>query len=197
MVRRKAVFNEPCVFPFKLDLNNKTYHACTYDFSHVTGYKPWCSTKVDENGYHVKKNPDGTKNWGVCLEEESSSNCPIPPRSKRKSVKRGSSTIFKTVQSVFFLTCCFYQQIGCGNPINTRQTFVDGEIDKTASITQQPWMVSLGKYAKNSYTQWIHECAGSLITEQHVLTSAHCFSNIFNVDEEGQFTTKKRKQFGR
>ena len=103
----------------------------------------------------------------------------------------------QTVQSVFFLTCSFYQQIGCGNPINTRQTFVDGEIDKTASITQQPWMVSLGKYAKNSYTQWIHECAGSLITEQHVLTSAHCFSNIFNVDEEGQFTTKKRKQFSR
>ena len=104
---------------------------------------------------------------------------------------------FLTVQSVFFQPCCFYQQIGCGNPINTRQTFVDGEIDKTASITQQPWMVSLGKYAKNSYTQWIHECAGSLITEQHVLTSAHCFSNIFNVDEEGQFTTKKRKQFAR
>ena len=102
-----------------------------------------------------------------------------------------------------FLTCCFYQQIGCGNPINTRQTFVDGEIDKTASITQQPWMVSLGKYAKNSYTRWTHECAGSLITENHVLTSAHCFSNILNVEcdpndaNNCEFTTKKRKQFAR
>ena len=83
LVRRKAVFNQPCVFPFKLDLNNKTYHSCTYEFSHVTGYKPWCSTKVDENGYHIKKNPDGTKNWGVCLNEDAeSSNCPIPPKRK-------------------------------------------------------------------------------------------------------------------
>ena len=77
---RKAVIGEPCVFPFKLDLNNKTYHSCTYDFSHVTGYKPWCSTKVDANGYHIKKNPDGSKNWGTCLEDDTS--CPIPPRRK-------------------------------------------------------------------------------------------------------------------
>ena len=86
LIRRKAVIDQPCVFPFKLDLNNKTYHACTYDYSHVTAFKPWCSTKVDENGYHVKKNPDGTKNWGICTDDtesdEERSKCPIPPRSK-------------------------------------------------------------------------------------------------------------------
>ena len=85
LVRRKAVIDQPCVFPFKLDLNNKTYHACTYDYSHVTAFKPWCSTKVDENGWHVKKNPDGTKNWGICTDgtesEEEKNKCPIPPRS--------------------------------------------------------------------------------------------------------------------
>ena len=80
---------------------------------------------------------------------------------------------------------------------------MDGEIDKTASIKQQPWIASLGKWAKNSYTIWIHECAGSLITEQHILTSAHCFSNVLNVEcdpndeNDCEFTTKKSKEFAR
>ena len=86
LVRRKATIDQPCVFPFKLANNNKTYHACTYDYSHVTAYKPWCSTKVNETGWHVGKNPDGTKNWGICTDgtetEEELSKCPIPPRSK-------------------------------------------------------------------------------------------------------------------
>ena len=84
--RRKAKIDLPCVFPFTLGANNKTYHACTYDYSHITGYKPWCSTKVDENGVHVSKNADGTKNWGICTDETEDvavdTNCPIPPRSK-------------------------------------------------------------------------------------------------------------------
>ena len=37
--------NLQCQFPFTL--RNKTYWACTFDYSHITGYKPWCSTKVD------------------------------------------------------------------------------------------------------------------------------------------------------
>ena len=76
---RKAQIGVPCVFPFTL--KGKTYHSCTYDYSHVTGYKPWCSTKVDPNGNHVTgRNPDGTKNWGTCLEDDFT--CPIPPRRK-------------------------------------------------------------------------------------------------------------------
>ena len=86
ITQKKAVIDKPCVFPFKLGNNNKTYHACTYDYSHVTAYKPWCSTKVNETGWHVGKNPDGTKNWGICTDgtetEEELSKCPIPPRSK-------------------------------------------------------------------------------------------------------------------
>ena len=58
--------------------------------------------------------------------------------------------------------------IGCGSPVSTRKKFIDGEADPTATIKQAPWMVSLGSWEKGTFTSWIHECAGSLITESHV-----------------------------
>ena len=67
----RGQLDAPCQFPFTL--RNKTYYACTFDYSHITGYKPWCSTKVDRNGNHIS----GGKNWGVC---DDNRNCPIPPR---------------------------------------------------------------------------------------------------------------------
>ena len=70
--------------------------------------------------------------------------------------------------------------VGCGSPVSTRKKFVDGEADPTATIKQAPWMVSLGSWEVGTFTSWIHECAGSLITENHVLTSAHCFSQVVN-----------------
>lgn len=63
--------NTPCQLPFTL--RGRTYYACTYDYSHITGYKPWCSTKVDANGKHVS----GGGNWGIC---DDIYNCPIPPK---------------------------------------------------------------------------------------------------------------------
>ena len=75
--QRKARIGAPCVFPFIA--RNKTYHSCTYDYSHITGYKPWCSTKVDDEGHHLHDGEGGTVNWGLCLD---ASTCPIPPRSK-------------------------------------------------------------------------------------------------------------------
>merc|ERR1712051_135315 len=57
----------PCIFPFKV--RNKTYHSCTYDYSHMSQYKSWCSTSVDPEGYTLK--------WGACFDEVK---CPIPPR---------------------------------------------------------------------------------------------------------------------
>ena len=68
-----------CIFPFTLEANNKTYHSCTYDFMHVTGYQPWCSTKVDKNGVHMRDVGEDVKNWGICTD---ASSCPIPPRRK-------------------------------------------------------------------------------------------------------------------
>ena len=78
LIKRGAQIGQPCIFPFTV--KNKTYHSCTYDFSHVTGYKPWCSTKIDNAGNHITgRNTDGTANWGICEDVE---NCPIPPRRK-------------------------------------------------------------------------------------------------------------------
>jgi len=51
-----------CISPFKFVPTNKTYYGCTYD----TSTEPWCSTKVNEFGYHL------SGHWGVCSEE-----CPV------------------------------------------------------------------------------------------------------------------------
>ena len=91
----------------------------------------------------------------------------------------------------------------CGIPTKIGQSFDEDGVSKDSSIEEQPWLVSLGNWQKNNDMKWVHECAGSLITEEHVITSAHCFSNIFNVECENgdesncQFTTKKRAKFSR
>ena len=52
-------------------------------YSHVTAYKPWCSTKTDDKNNHdkgrLKINGKTKKNWGVCDDTE---NCNIQPRCK-------------------------------------------------------------------------------------------------------------------
>ena len=58
--------NEPnkfCVFPF--NFGGETFNACTMKSAHKLENKPWCSTKVDASGNHVKGN------WGSCA-----TNCP-------------------------------------------------------------------------------------------------------------------------
>ena len=55
--------NVPCIFPFKFELHveddsYKEYHdECIEDQDGL-----WCSTKVDEDGYHIS----GSNNWGIC-----------------------------------------------------------------------------------------------------------------------------------
>ena len=75
---------ESCRFPFKV--GNKTYNQCTYDYSVMTGYKPWCSIEIDENGQHV------SGKWAICNHES----CKIPPRRKllKKRVRFNSNVVF-------------------------------------------------------------------------------------------------------
>ena len=84
--RNKGRLNETCVFPFTLE--GTTYYSCTYDFNFVTGHKPWCSTKTDENDEHI------LEHWGVCDDND---NCNIPPRCMYKlSFQRCIQIHFKT-----------------------------------------------------------------------------------------------------
>ena len=127
----------PCVLPFKVQ--GKTYYSCTYDAAHRTNYRAWCSTKVNENGFHIKDE----YNWGICADVKS---CPIPPRS-------------------------------CGIP--TEHIKESSNTQNNVDIEQQPWMVSLGQIMfENGNQLWQHKCGGSLVTNRHVLTAAHCVSSV-------------------
>ena len=57
-VRGGPQVNVPCVFPFKF--RDKEYNKCTTVAD--DNNKPWCSTKVDSNGFHIGKE----QNWGYC-----------------------------------------------------------------------------------------------------------------------------------
>ena len=103
-----AQLDQPCQFPFIV--KGKTYYTCTYDYSYLTGYKPWCSVSTDENNLHNKGRTtiDGVtkKFWGIC---DDTDQCTIPPRCKlslKRSVNLGR--IFSCLQngkktSIFYI----------------------------------------------------------------------------------------------
>ena len=73
--------NLPCIFPFKYE--GSIHKTCTITREDGVVTKPWCSTKVSENGEHIQGN------WGDCASEcstechvvelESSRTKPIKP----------------------------------------------------------------------------------------------------------------------
>ena len=62
-----------CIFPFKYF--GKSYNECTWNDAPTK--KPWCSTNVTEDGYHIEENG----NWGVC-----GNGCSIPGRNKLNDI---------------------------------------------------------------------------------------------------------------
>ena len=80
-----AAPNLPCIFPFKF--NGIEHFSCTWDMAEPDN-KPWCSTLVDDFGYHI----ENQEKWGNCGPE-----CPISPdqRAENKTESRpknGSKT---------------------------------------------------------------------------------------------------------
>ena len=109
--------NLPCIFPFKYE--GFTYHKC----SQVQSDKPWCSTKVDENGTHVKGN------WGDCA-----SNCPKACHVKEVSTKILMPCIFPYGRIVNG-TERFFNQCSDLNPENpTGKLICPTQIDETTGL---------------------------------------------------------------
>ena len=77
--RHYGQLDTPCKFPFKV--KDKMYYTCTYDYSHLTGNKPWCSVDTDENNKHhsgrdrIVVNGTSKKFYGICDDQE---HCNIP-----------------------------------------------------------------------------------------------------------------------
>ena len=80
-----------CIFPFKINdekkKRNRIFHKCTTEVCDDC-VKPWCSTQVDENGFHTV----GKGNWGYCSEE-------CLPDTKSTFVIRGDNSAL--VESTF------------------------------------------------------------------------------------------------
>ena len=86
--------------------------------------------------------------------------------------------IFERV--LFFLpqTLCILSFTVPGEPLDSRPLPEDEEVDKDVSSSQVPWMTSLGGFKTEE--NWEHQCGGSLITNTHILTAAHCIDLMQN-----------------
>ena len=66
----------------------------------------------------------------------------------------------------------FIEGPSCGNRNIGTQTHASGSSHDSVAVW--PWMASLGFTGEGK--SWNHDCAATLITEQHFLTAAHCIS---------------------
>ena len=55
----------------------------------------------------------------------------------------------------------------CGNPLGQIQYALSG----SGKSYKAPWAVSIGYYENDKYQ---HDCTGSIVTENIVITAAHC-----------------------
>ena len=60
---------------------------------------------------------------------------------------------------------------GCGNTLGQVQNALTG----SGRSYSAPWAVSIGYYEDKEYQ---HECTGSIVTENIIITAAHCCSGF-------------------
>ena len=83
IARHYGQLDTQCKFPFSV--KGKMYYSCTYDYSHLTGNRPWCSVDTDEDHKHhggrdrIVINGTSKKFWGVCDDNQ---HCNIPTKCK-------------------------------------------------------------------------------------------------------------------
>lgn len=84
------------------------------------------------------------------------------------------------IQHIFFLACEYHKQE------YERNTALNFHIfsGRTVQDGEYPFMVALGylnSEENKDEVPIIYNCGGTLITESHVLTAAHCVANINNM----------------
>merc|ERR1712223_72623 len=177
----------PCRFPFTLQ--GETYWACTYDYGHLTGYKPWCATKTDRSGNYIQGN------WGVC---DDTFNCPIPPRrcgepisTRNRLPSNGEREDDLDIKQLPWMVALGSYQEEDAIEVNPRTqtrfaSFEDGEAGPCDHVGEGFTLLD-GKCKK-----WTHQCGASLITNKHILSAAHCFDGQDDPNLEEKYKFRMR-----
>merc|ERR1712168_291349 len=142
---------ETCVFPFIDDYNDLVRLYRTCTTADGA-HMPWCATKVDSDGYYMEEK-------GVC-----SSDCP------GVADRKNHYMIPMYVHPENAVGNC-----KCGVPNTMRgSSRIDG--GKDVMNGEFPWQVAL----LDGPTPSDQHCEGTLVSDRHVVTAAHCIENIDN-----------------